>query len=127
MQPDLESDTPFVIGWMGSHSTRVCLEYARAGIERFGLSRRVRVVIVCDRPMERPFANTETVFVPWKGDREAADLGTMHVGIMPLADDEFSKGKCGCKALQYMAAGRPAVVSAVGVNVDTMAGPGRER
>jgi glycosyltransferase involved in cell wall biosynthesis len=118
VQPELETDAPFVIGWMGSHSTRVYLEQVREAIERFGKTRNVRVTIVCDRPIERPFANTETTFVPWRGDREAADIGQMHVGIMPLTDDEYSKGKCGCKALQYMAAGRPAVVSPVGVNVD---------
>jgi len=40
----------------------------------------------------------------------------MHVGIMPVADTRYALGKCGCKALQFMAAGRPTIVSPVGVN-----------
>jgi glycosyltransferase involved in cell wall biosynthesis len=57
-------------------------------------------------------------FIPWRADDEARAIGTGHVGIMPLPDDEFTRGKCGCKALQYMAAGRVAVAAPVGVNVD---------
>ncbi len=118
VQPEVGSDEPFVIGWMGSFSTLVHLEQVRGALERFAKRRRVRFVVVCDRPLEPPPSNVETVFVPWRADREAADIGAMHVGIMPLVDLEVAKGKCGCKALQYMAAGRPAVVAPVGVNVD---------
>ena len=57
-------------------------------------------------------------FVPWSSEREALELGDCHVGIMPLPDNEVSRGKCGLKALQCMATGRPVVISPVGVNVD---------
>jgi glycosyltransferase involved in cell wall biosynthesis len=57
-------------------------------------------------------------FVRWSADREAHDVGDCHVGIMPLPDDEVSRGKGGMKALQYMATGRPVVVSPVGVNAE---------
>ena len=57
-------------------------------------------------------------FVQWSQDREAAEVGDCHVGIMPLPDNEVTRGKCGLKALQYMATGRPAVVSPVGMNLD---------
>jgi len=57
-------------------------------------------------------------FVPWSPEREAEELGDCHTGIMPLPEDEVSRGKCGLKALQYMATGRPVVVSPVGVNTD---------
>jgi glycosyltransferase involved in cell wall biosynthesis len=57
-------------------------------------------------------------FVPWTAEREAEDVGACHVGIMPLPDNEFTRGKCALKALQYMATGRPVVVSPVGVNKD---------
>src|SRR5947207_1329877 len=63
-------------------------------------------------------ANVENEFLPWNAQTEARDLGAAHVGIMPLPDDEFTRGKCALKGLQYMAVGRPALMSPVGVNAD---------
>jgi glycosyltransferase involved in cell wall biosynthesis len=57
-------------------------------------------------------------FIPWSADGEAREIGDCHVGIMPLPDDEVTRGKCALKALQYMATGRPVVVSPVGVNAE---------
>lgn len=57
-------------------------------------------------------------FLPWKEETEIEDLQRMDIGIMPLMDDDWSRGKCGFKALLYMALGLPAVVSAIGVGTD---------
>jgi len=116
VQPQLEREDPFVIGWMGSHSTLQSLELVREAVEAFGLRRRTRFLVVCDRPLEPPMRNVENAFVRWSADGEARDIGAMHVGIMPVADTRYALGKCGCKALQFMAAGRPTIVSPVGVN-----------
>lgn len=118
VQPELADDTPFVLGWMGSFSTLPHLELVRGAVERFAARRRVRFVVVCDKPLDPPFKNAETVFVKWTAANEAADIGAMHVGIMPLVDYDVSRGKCGMKALQYMASGRPTVVTPIGVNAD---------
>lgn len=118
IQPELEAEEPFVVGWMGSHSTLPYLELVREALEELGRRRPTQFVVVCDRSLEPPVKNVENVFVRWTADGEATDIGKMHVGIMPVPDTVYARGKCACKALQYMAAGRPAVVSPVGVNAD---------
>ena len=55
-------------------------------------------------------------FVPWNVRTEIEDLLQIDIGIMPLTDDPWSQGKCGFKAIQYLALGIPAVISPVGVN-----------
>jgi glycosyltransferase involved in cell wall biosynthesis len=111
-------DGKFIVCWTGSTSTLVHFEHARPGLEL--LARRVplEVKVICSRPPDRPIAGAETVFVPWSAETEAEDVGACHVGIMPMPDDEISRGKCAMKAIQFMAAGRPVVVSPVGVNRD---------
>ena len=61
--------------------------------------------------LARPFAGVETIFVPWREADEAEVLGAAHVGIMPLPDDPYARGKCGAKGLQCMAVGLPVVLS----------------
>ena len=53
---------------------------------------------------------------PWALDREVHLFNTCDVGVYPLADDEWSKGKCGFKAIEFMSCGVPVVAAAVGVN-----------
>lgn len=109
-------DGLFTITWTGSHSTLMHLERVRPALELLARRRKVRVRVICDRPPERPFEGAETEFVSWSAATEAEDVAAGHVGIMPLPDNAFTRGKCSLKALQYMAVGRPVVLSPVGTN-----------
>ena len=55
---------------------------------------------------------------PWDEESEARDVASFDVGIMPLRDGPFERGKCGYKSIQYMASGIPVVASPVGVNAE---------
>lgn len=112
-----------VIGWSGSSSG---LKYLH-GIEpalRVLLERMpdLRLKVVSDR---RPAFDTlppeRVLFEPWSPAREADVLHEFSVGIMPLADDPWARGKCSFKMLTYMAAGVPVVVSPVGMNAEVLA------
>lgn len=118
VQPEAPQDAPFTICWTGSSSTLAHFEYARPALERLAARRTVTVKVICSRLPDRPIAGAENVFVSWKPETEAEDVGACHVGIMPLPDTDYTRGKCGLKGLQYMATGRPAVMSPVGMNRD---------
>ncbi len=58
----------------------------------------------------------------WSLETEAADLAACDIGLCPLPDDNFTRGKCGFKILQYFAAGLPVIASPVGINADFLMG-----
>ena len=108
-----------VIGWTGTHSTLKYLDQlvpVLAKLEAEGLDFEFRVI--SNQPPVLPLGCL--VFLPWCKETEITDLLGFHVGLMPLEDDPWAKGKCAFKALQYMALGIPALVSPVGMNTEVV-------
>lgn len=105
----------FELVWIGSSSTRRYLETALGGLAL--ASRRVpglRLKIVAD--FDLPDAPVATRAVRWTRENEAAELRSSHAGIAPMPDTPYTRGKCGLKVLQYMAASIPVVASDTGVH-----------
>ena len=104
----------FIIGWTGTHSTLKYVEDLLPILDELIKSHEFTLTIISDLPPS--FERRYLQFVKWNKDTEIDDLLKFNIGIMPLRDDKWAKGKCGFKALQYMSLGIPAMVSNVGVN-----------
>jgi glycosyltransferase involved in cell wall biosynthesis len=106
------------IGWTGSSTTNRHLKILLPVINilKAKFSKHICLVMISNIPLEDTSALIE--FKPWNKETEIEDLAQFDIGIMPLPDDEWTRGKCGFKGLQYMALEIPTVMSPVGVNTE---------
>ncbi len=106
------------IGWTGSSTTLPYFEQIIPVLARLKtkFGQQIDFKIIVDTEKSYPELQAKTT--PWQLNTEIRDLHQIDIGIMPLPDDEWSKGKCGFKILQYMGIGIPAVASSVGANID---------
>lgn len=108
------------IGWIGSHTTVEYLRPVLGVLARLGdLGRPTKLVVIgADTGIRADWIEHR----PWSLARQAADLADLDIGIMPLPDSEWARGKSGYKLLQYFTAGVPAVASPVGINAELVGG-----
>ena len=111
-----ESSGPPVIGWTGSYSTVQHLDTLRGALKKLAERESFRLRVIGTPTYECAPVDVEAM--PWRANTELEDLSAIDIGVMPLPEDRWSKGKCGLKALQFMALGIPTVCSPVGVNTD---------
>ncbi len=121
-QPITKRDRSWVVGWTGTSSNLAALESLDEPLADFLAQHSdARLLVVCDRkPSFKKISSAHWSFEPWSSEHEVELVQLMDVGLMPLPDTEWSRGKCAFKMLAYMAVGIPAVVSPVGVNKDVL-------
>jgi glycosyltransferase involved in cell wall biosynthesis len=107
------------IAWIGSPENLIYLDMIRPALAR--LTKRhptLKMRVICSEFPDWNDVNVERV--PWSSATEAHSLAGAHMGVMPLTDDAWSRGKCAFKLLQYMAAALPCVASPVGANTEAV-------
>ncbi len=117
-----EHNKPLTLVWVGSRSTLQGLARAKPLIEQIGQAvPGLTLRLVSDAFLD--FQNVRVERVQWSEANEAHAIATADVGLSVLPDDDWSRGKCGLKVLQYLAAGLPVVGNAVGVTGEMIGGP----
>jgi glycosyltransferase involved in cell wall biosynthesis len=112
-QPD--KNNVFKIGWIGSPATVQYLGIVKAAITKLNQEAPIQLILV-GAGNTIPFPDITTELIPWSETTELTVNQKFDVGIMPLVDGPFERGKCGYKLIQYMAGGLPVIASPVGVN-----------
>ena len=105
------------VGWIGSPTTFPYLQSLAPQLQQLAARRPfVLKVSGAGKPVQFPGVRVEEV--PWSLAQEVTLFNSCDVGVYPLTDDDWARGKCGFKAIQFMSCGVPVVAAAVGVNTD---------
>jgi glycosyltransferase involved in cell wall biosynthesis len=114
---------PKIVGWSGLYAGSkylLSIEEALVGVLK-GREDVVLRVVSDRRPEFRRIGASEYDFIRWSPDNEVRTIQEMSVGLMPIDDTPWSRGKCSYKMLLYMSCGVPVVVSPYGMNAEVLA------
>ncbi len=114
-----KKNTKVTVGWIGSSSTLPYLANIKGVFEALGKRyKHIELKIICDTFFD--CIDITVVKKVWTAEDEVEDLKSLDIGVMPLTDNPWSRGKCGLKILQYYGVGVPVVCTPVGVNRDVV-------
>ncbi|MCW5198439.1 glycosyltransferase family 4 protein, partial [Desulfobulbus sp. F3] len=108
----------FTIGWIGSPTTAPYLSQLVGPVSQLGKETPLKLVVVGGRAPSISGVTVEEM--SWSEESEVALINSFDVGIMPLPNNEWARGKCAFKLIQYMACGVPVAASRVGANIDVV-------
>jgi len=119
---DRQSTGKIQLLWLGSRSTQIYLDQIRPALEQIGSSSLpIQLRLVAHEPMT--FGNLEVDFRKWSPQQQDNALRECHIGLCPMPDTKWTRGKCPFKVIQYMAHGMPWIGSAVGENMTSAGDP----
>lgn len=107
-------DAPFTVVWIGTPVTAKFLRIIERPLAEASLHCRLTLKLIGSGPVQMQGIRTEVL--PWSEEKEVAELQSSDIGVMPLFDTPFDRGKCGYKLIQYMGCGKAVVASPVGAN-----------
>lgn len=108
----------FTVGWIGSPSTAPYLTELIGPLTRIGREGPVRLVVIGGKAPSIPDVVVDGV--SWSEATQVSLINSFDVGVMPLPDDDWARGKCAFKLIQYMACGIPVIGSSVGANTEVV-------
>jgi glycosyltransferase involved in cell wall biosynthesis len=118
MKVRADTTAPFTIGWIGSPSTTTYLPLIAPALQQIAQQGSVRFITIGADPIVIDGVDVEQR--AWSEQTEVRDLLDCDIGVMPLPDDPWARGKCAFKLIQYMACGLPVIASPIGANRDVV-------
>ena len=114
--PAISTNLTPIIGWTGTHSTLPYLDLVLPVLQRLRSKYDFTFKVICNKAPTFDFSWIE--FAKWNKAQEIKELNSIDIGIMPLPDTLWTKGKCGFKILQFMSLEKATLASPIGVNKD---------
>lgn len=111
------TDNTVVIGWIGNNSTIKYLELILDPLAQVAALNLAKLKLcVIGAKLDLVIKDVEIEYIPWSEQSEIASINALDIGIMPLQDSDWERGKCAYKLIQYMACGKPVIASSIGAN-----------